>query len=417
MDNDPLLNSHLIPFSTDDSLIDQDIDKRSDSDISSIDSDIEIDDTEKVNTDFIQLNLNNDDSDSDDESENSKTSSNNEEIICSDQTPPSTTAKASTTTTTSTHHKRRQWSFEEKLKIISELNKGVSLHALESKYKCTRKMIRQWKNNENQLIKLVKEKGGKGKKRKRINGAGAKLIYSGLDEHLIKWYRSKRGMDQGDVNVSKEKVTFKGLIRQGQRFCSEAKSKQPSMKWYTRFLQRHRLSLQKPVRKQKVSLPEAHLLIEQFHSFLRSCSKLSPQRGPMGCFTESDVCNMDESPLNLWGDQSKRCINDINTKNEIEGHLDDKRFGTVILCVFLKDNYRVQPVLLFKGKRRVSATEQKQYSPHVKVFFTRKSVITTPTMEQYMSWWFEKVKDGCFHAGPPSLYTTFCRHGLSMLVL
>ena len=133
MDNDPLLNSHLIPFSTDDSLIDEDIDKRSDSDISSIDSDIEIDDTEQVNTDFIQLNLNNDDSDSDDELENSKTSSNNEEIICLDQTPPSTTAKASTTTTTSTHHKRRQWSFEEKLKIISELNKGVSLHALESK--------------------------------------------------------------------------------------------------------------------------------------------------------------------------------------------------------------------------------------------------------------------------------------------
>ena len=194
MDNDPLLNSHLIPFSTDDSLIDQDIDKRSDSDISSIDSDIEIDDTEQVNTDFIQLNLNNDDSDSDDELENSKTSSNNEEIICLDQTPPSTTAKASTTTTTSTHHERRQWSFEEKLKIISELNKGVSLHVLESKYKCTRKMIRRWKNNENQLIKLVKEKGGKGKKRKRINGAGAKLTYSGLDEHLIKWYRSKRGM-------------------------------------------------------------------------------------------------------------------------------------------------------------------------------------------------------------------------------
>ena len=141
------------------------------------------------------------------------------------------------------------------------------------------------------------------------------------------------------------------------------------MKWYTRFLQRYRLSLQKPVRKQKVSLPEAHLLIGKFHSFLRSCSKLGPQRGSMGCFTESDVCSMDESPLNLWGDQSKRCINDINTKNEIEGHLDDKRFGTVILCLFPKDNHRVQPVLLFKGKGRISATEQKQYSPHVNVFF------------------------------------------------
>ena len=93
MDNNPLLNSHLISFSIDASLVDQDIDKKSDSDISSIDSDIEIDDAEQVNTDFIQLNLNNDDSNSDDELENSRTSSNNEEIICLDQMPSSTAAK------------------------------------------------------------------------------------------------------------------------------------------------------------------------------------------------------------------------------------------------------------------------------------------------------------------------------------
>ncbi|CAF5059004.1 unnamed protein product [Rotaria sp. Silwood1] len=68
----------------------------------------------------------------------------------------------------------------------------------------------------------------------------------------------------------------------------------------------------------------------------------------MGCFTESDVSNMDESPLNLWGDHSKRCINDVNSKNEIEGHLDDKRFATVILCVFPEGNHRIKPVLLFK---------------------------------------------------------------------
>jgi hypothetical protein len=96
------------------------------------------------------------------------------------------TQHSSTTTVTkiTTHHKRRQWNFNEKLKIISEFNKGVSLHALELKYKCTRKMIRQWKKNENQLIKMVKDNGGKGKKRKRIDGAGAKLTYYDLDEHL-----------------------------------------------------------------------------------------------------------------------------------------------------------------------------------------------------------------------------------------
>lgn len=71
-------------------------------------------------------------------------------------------------------------------------------------------MIRYWKKNENQLVKMVKEQGGKEKKRKRIDGAGAKLAYYDLDEYLIKWYRSKRGLDKDDMNVPKDKITFKG---------------------------------------------------------------------------------------------------------------------------------------------------------------------------------------------------------------
>jgi len=184
------------------------------------------------------------------------------------------------------------------------------------------------------------------------------------------------------------------MIRQGQRFCASSGSEEPSKRWYSRFLKRHRLSLQKPVRRQKILRSEAHLLIDKFYSYLRCSSQLGPRRGPMGCFTEADVCNMDESPLNLWGDQSKRCINDINSKNEIEGHLDDKRFATLILCVFPENNHQIQPVILFRGKGTVAVKEQKLYSPHVKVFFTPKAFINTPTMEKYMDWWLEKVNDG-----------------------
>ena len=87
---------------------------------------------EQINQDFIQLNLNNDDDDtSEDEYENSTTSDYNEEIICSTHTPHIPTVK---TTTYLTHHKRRQRNVPEKLKIVSELNKGASLHALEFKY-------------------------------------------------------------------------------------------------------------------------------------------------------------------------------------------------------------------------------------------------------------------------------------------
>ncbi|CAF1467717.1 unnamed protein product, partial [Didymodactylos carnosus] len=349
---------------------DDHIDKDSDSDSISIASDVEVHHTDLVNDDFIRLNLNHDDNNSEDEIEN-LTSFNNGEVIYIDPTSPSSTFVDSTTTDISIKHKRRQWNLIEKMKIISELNKGASLHTLELEFSCTRKMIREWKRNENQYIKLLKD-SAKNRKRKRIDGAGAKLTCYDLDEHLITWYRSKRGLDQEGHEVSKEKVTFKAMIRQAQR---------------------HRLSLQKPVRKQKVSRSEAHILLDKFYSYLRRSSQLGPERGPMGCFTEADTCNMDESPLNLWGDQSRRCINDMNTKNEIEGHLDDKRFATVMLCVFPDNNNRVQPVLLFRGKGKVAVTEQKHYSPHVKVFFTPKAFINIPATKKYMDWWLDKVKD------------------------
>ncbi|CAF3305673.1 unnamed protein product [Rotaria sp. Silwood2] len=217
-----IINSHLLPLN-----IDNDVGQESDSESSSIGLDIEIGDTEQIDQDFIQLNLNNDDDTSEDGYENSTTSDNNEEIICSTHTPNIPTAK---TTTNSTHHKRRQWNVQEKLKIVSELNKGASSHALEFKYKCTRKMIREWKNNEDRLNSLVKDKGGKGKKGKRMDGAGTKLTYCDLDQHLIKWYRSKRGSGQESVDTPKEKVTFKAMIRQGQRFCAANQNQEPSKK-------------------------------------------------------------------------------------------------------------------------------------------------------------------------------------------
>ncbi|CAF4931971.1 unnamed protein product, partial [Rotaria socialis] len=44
----------------------------------------------------------------------------------------------------------------------------------------------------------------------------------------------------------------------------------------------------------------------------------------MGAFTDGDICNMDESPLALFGDQVKRSVNDIGTSNEINGCISNK---------------------------------------------------------------------------------------------
>ncbi|CAF4437558.1 unnamed protein product, partial [Rotaria magnacalcarata] len=121
----------------------------------------------------------------------------------------------------------------------------------------------------------------------------------------------------------------------------------------------------------------------------------------MGAFLPPDVANMDESSLSLFGDQTKLSINDMNTVNEIERHISDKRFYTVILTLFAEDNTCVGSVVLFKGKGQVSDNEKMQYASNVKVFFTPKAFNNRSTIDKYVSWWYSKVNDG-----QPKLFIT-----------
>ncbi|CAF4031564.1 unnamed protein product, partial [Rotaria sp. Silwood2] len=138
---------------------------------------------------------------------------------------------------------------------------------------------------------------------------------------------------------------------------------------------------QQPKRQQKLPLTDAYKHVTAFYSYIRRANKWGPKRGPMGAFTPRDICNMDESPIELFGDQSKRSINDI------EGHLTNKRFATLILTVFAEDNSRMGPILIFKGQGRVTSTERAQYSQGVHVFFTPKGVINGTTMDRYVQLW------------------------------
>lgn len=44
----------------------------------------------------------------------------------------------------------------------------------------------------------------------------------------------------------------------------------------------------------------------------------------MGAFMSDDVCNFDESPLSLFGDQSNHSLDYVNTDNEVEGIISSK---------------------------------------------------------------------------------------------
>lgn len=170
-----------------------------------------------------------------------------------------------------------------------------------------------------------------GSKRKRINGAGMKIKYIDLDSHLFIWFLERRSAPvishtstTAPIDIRREKVTFRRLQREGKRISDDLGHSRPSVKCYRRILVRHRLSLQRPKRQQKIPIDEAHRLAHSFYTYLRRASTWAPRRGPMGCFTARDIFNMDESPLALFGDQTKKSINDVNTCNEICGYLSDK---------------------------------------------------------------------------------------------
>lgn len=71
-------------------------------------------------------------------------------------------------------------------------------------------------------------------------------------------------------------------------------------------------------------MSDAHRLATSFYSYLRRASGWAPKRGPMGAFLSQNACNMDESPFVLFGDQTERSLNDVNTCNEVEGYLNTK---------------------------------------------------------------------------------------------
>ncbi|CAM4839371.1 unnamed protein product, partial [Rotaria magnacalcarata] len=158
-------------------------------------------------------------------------------------------------------------------------------------------------------------------------------------------------------------------------------------------MKRHGLSLQRHKRQDKVPLDEVHRLANSFYTYNRRASLWSIKRGPMGAFTFEDICNMDETPLALFGDQAKQCVNDIGTNNEINGYISNKRFCTVLLTVFGK-NQRMKPTILFKSKGNIILAERQQYSKDVHVIFTPKAVINGPSIETYTKYWLAKVHDG-----------------------
>jgi hypothetical protein len=258
--------------------------------------------------------------------------------------------------TPSQKRKRRAWSVREKLRAIEYYEKSKSKHSTAKAMGCTRFQLSEWLERKEELKNLQPMKRGKlvidktssfsrifldwivlsniqllffvvGSQRKRLKGAGSKLKYFDLDDRLIKWFNERRTPPTSNVTsteIRRERISFKQLFRSGTKISSELNHEAPSIKWYRRFMLRHNLSLQRPKRNQKIPLSEAHERATSFYNYLRRASSWGPRRGPMGAFMPKDVCNFDESPLSLFGDQTKRSLNYVNVDNEVEGSICSK---------------------------------------------------------------------------------------------
>ncbi|CAM4901939.1 unnamed protein product [Rotaria socialis] len=184
-------------------------------------------------------------------------------------------------------------------------------------------------NSSSRLCSLQSEASGE--QRKRLKGGGHKIKYADLDD---------------PSTIRHEKITFKKLFRQGANLSTELKHEAPSIKWYRRFMIRHRLSLQRPKRNQKIPLIETHEHATLFYDYLREASKWGPKRGPMGAFVPRDVCNFDESPVALFGDQTKRSMNYVNVDNEVEGNICSKvKDGNPKLLITYSCNSHLNPLV------------------------------------------------------------------------
>ena len=197
-------------------------------------------------------------------------------------------SRTESNTTPSQKRKRLTWSITEKLLAIENYEKYNSKHLTVKTIGCSRYQLSEWLKMKEELKNLQSSNKGKllvyyvntscvvyfilDGQRKRLKGAGKKIKYPELDKHLRNWFNERQTPPSLEATTSiirRERISFKQLVRRGEHLSKELKHEAPSTKWYRRFMLRHRLSLQRPKRNQKIPLSEAHKHATLFYNYLR----------------------------------------------------------------------------------------------------------------------------------------------------
>jgi hypothetical protein len=67
--------------------------------------------------------------------------------------------------------------------------------------------------------------------------------------------------------------------------------------WFTRFKQRHRISLRRTTNTAQKEPEDKRSKVQQFHRSIRERAKKGDSAGPLGKWTPGQVANVDQTPL------------------------------------------------------------------------------------------------------------------------
>jgi hypothetical protein len=123
-----------------------------------------------------------------------------------------------------------------------------------------KKRIREWKKTKIELLQIVDNKDAK---RKRMEGAGRKVISEDLDRSLIQWVFSMR---RRSLRVSRKMIRRKATEMFGDVQDATRATFKASRGWLEKFMKRSNLSLR---RRTTAAQKTPDMMVDKIVSFIR----------------------------------------------------------------------------------------------------------------------------------------------------
>lgn len=265
-----------------------------------------------------------------------------------------------------------------KLNVVDYAKSKSSIKAASDKFKIDRKRIREWMNKEDE-IRLKLNSSKKKDKRKRLDGAGRKLLSKSLEEQTLDWIHERRSrrlrvsrkMIKKKATVIYRQLTEEGLTDGDQFVASEG--------WLVRFMKRNDLSNR---RRTSVAQKDPTKLVEKIANYLLYTRRLVLKHG----YSPADILAMDETPV--WMDMVSNTTVDDKGAKEVTLRSTGHEKMRVSVCLAAKaDGTKLKPMIVFKDAKRDVKALNIEFGSRCYVVSTANAWMNTATTCE----WVRKV--------------------------